>query len=170
MTDQSASTTSTTSTSGPSGYNAAEITDLAALGAKVEDTIESLEQYIKDHDIFQQWNDALDTIREETGFDYGYYDSPYYHEALFGWNLSLTPHGIEFDTIDRDRDHLIFFIPFTFLSPETRPQCIADLRTKYAALAERQGTAKRAEQEKARDDAERALAKAQANLAALDQS
>ena len=168
MTDLSASTT--TSATSTTGYDAIGIANLAALGAKVEDTIESLEQYIKDHDIFQQWNDTLDAIREETGFDYGYYDSPYYHEALFGWDLSLTADEIKFDTIDRDRDHLTFYIPFTFLSPETRPQCIADLRTKYAALAERQGKAKRDEQEKARAAAERALATAQANLAALDQS
>lgn len=161
-------TTSPTSNSGPSGYNTAEVADLAALGAKYEDTLDSLRVYIERLNIFEEWNAALDAIKAETGFNYTYYDSPYYTKTPFDWEMSLTAHGIEFETYDRDRERLGFFIPFTFLSPETREQCIADLRIKYAAIAARQNEGRRQQMQTQREQAERALAKAQADLAALD--
>lgn len=159
MTDQT--------TSGPTGFNTDEIADLAMLGAKVEDTLANLEKYIKALNIFTEWNGTITALKAETGVAFTYFDSPY-HEDRYNWEMSLTSHGIEFTAFDRDGDRLGFFMPFTFLSPQTRPKCIEDLRTKYAAQATRQAEVKRAEREKERDRAERALAKAQADLAAID--
>lgn len=154
-------------TASTTGYDAAEIADLAALGAKIEDTLDNLGAYIDQHNIFAEWNATLDTITTETGVTFSYYDSPY-HEERYDWDMSLTAHGIEFTTLDHDNDRLYFFIPFTFLSPQTREQCIADLRDKYAAQAARQADAKWQQTQKEREQVERVLAKAQADLAALD--
>lgn len=162
-------TETTETTAGPTGFNAAEIADLSALGAKVEDTIESLEKYLKDHDIYAEWNETIDAIRAETGFEFNYHTSPYYNER-WNYDLTLSANGIEFDALDHDNERVGFFIPFTFLSPQTREQCIEDLRTKYAAQAARQAEEKRAKMQTKREQAERALAKAQADLAALDEA
>lgn len=156
-----------TDTASTPGYDAADLADLGALGAKIEDTLDNLRVYIENHDIVALWNATLDAIRADIPVEFSYHDSPYYSDR-YDWDMSLTAHGIEFTTLDHDRDRLYFFIPFTFLSPQTREQCIADLRDKYAAQAARQADAKRQRMQKEREQAERALAKAQADLAALD--
>lgn len=148
---------------------AADIAHLSSLGQQVDDTISALNDYISTNDIFTKWNAALDDLKAETGIEFTYEGSPYYRDDLYYDWPRLDGDGITFEALDRDRERITFTIPFGFLSEETREETLNMLRADYAVVADEQVARRREKAEKARRDAERDVARAQARLAALTQ-
>jgi hypothetical protein len=112
------------------------INETVALTRQVEQRMEVIAAYVRNHHINHEWKVFVIEARAEAGLpEPGHFVTTAHELPDFGYVVDVQPDALYFDGRNTDGHPHSYSIPVQFLFPETREQAKSEQRERYTRAA-----------------------------------